>query len=158
MNFMRETSEKGRKVKHRLTGQVGLVVGLTHYSKTEREGELKVKWLARNGAIYEQNAHRCEVDFVEEVENQNRTSFLGFLKSVSDWPTPIVWYQHNTGGIGLCWSETPIRAAMVFFGEDLFLRCWVIHSYNSEEHGEGPEIPLEVMSKMEEIALAQHTE
>lgn len=57
---------KGRKVKHRLNGRVGIIVGLTHYTRRDRDGELEVHWLNNDGSIRRGYAHRCEVEFVED--------------------------------------------------------------------------------------------
>ena len=57
---------KGRKVKHRLNSRVGIIVGFTHYSRRDRDGEFEIKWLQDDGSIRLGRAYPCEVEFLED--------------------------------------------------------------------------------------------
>ena len=91
------------------------------------------------------------------TDNQNKTGFLDFLKSVSDWPRPEVWFDADDREIVVCWDRGPCGVATVVFGEDMVLSRWSYYSniwQRFSDAGES-EIPPDMFQKIKELALSE---
>lgn len=88
--------------------------------------------------------------------NSDGSSYVEFLKSVSDWPQPEVWFDPEGGEIVVDWSRSPAHVATVFFGEDLTISRWSMLFDTEADGGRGPCIPPEVMEKIRKIACYGH--
>ena len=89
------------------------------------------------------------------TDNQNRIGFLDFLKSVSDWPQPEVWFDADDREIGVCWDRGNRGVAIVVFDEDLVLSRWSYYSNIGQrltDAGES-EIPPDMFQTIKELAL-----
>jgi len=84
--------------------------------------------------------------------NPSGNSYVEFLKSVSDWPQPGVWFDPEEQEIVVDWSSSPVRVATVVFSEDLIVSRWSVLSDGEADGGRGPCIPPEAMRKIKKIA------
>lgn len=88
--------------------------------------------------------------------NSTGNNYVEFLKSVSDWPPPEVWFDPEEEEIIVDWSRSPVHVATVVFSEDLTISRWSVLSDGEADGGRGPCIPPEAMEKIEKIACYGH--